>query len=682
MARDPRYDILFEPVQIGPVTAPNRFYQVPHCSGMGNQKPQTLNAMREIKAEGGWGVVCTEYCSIHPSSDDHPGAYCTIWDEGDVRNLADMTDRVHRHGALAGVELWYGGYSSPNRLSRQAGFASESMPGWQADPVQTRAMDKADIAELRRWNREAAIRSKQAGFDIIYVYAGHGYLIQQFLSRLTNTRTDEYGGSLENRVRLLRELIEETREAVGDKRAVAVRLAVDELQGPAGITCDGEGREIVEMLAEEPDLWDVNISDFPADAMTSRFVKEGAQEDYIAFVKNVTTKPVVGVGRFTSPDTMVSQIKRGIMDMIGAARPSIADPFLPKKIEEGRPEDIRECIGCNTCVSFNGQGTPMRCTQNPTKGEEWRRGWHPEVIPARDNDDQILVIGAGPAGLEAARALGQRGHQVALAEASNDLGGRVTREATLPGLAEWARVRDWRLGQIEKMPNVDIFRASDMTAPEVLEFSAARVALATGSTWRRDGRGRGAKFPIPGADQAHVYSPDDIMDGVRPEGPVLVYDDEWYVMGSLVAETLRAHGCEVTLVSSSNAVSEASMRFLDQKRIQRHMMECDIDLVLAHRLTKIGESEVDLACTYSGMARSLSCESVVLVTSRQPRDELWHALNADPAALEKAGVVQVERIGDCLAPATIAAAVHSGHLYARTYGIDYDMETLRDRVVI
>ncbi|MBT7615237.1 MAG: NADH:flavin oxidoreductase, partial [Rhodospirillaceae bacterium] len=113
MARDPRYDILFEPVQIGPVTAPNRFYQVPHCSGMGNQKPQTLNAMREIKAEGGWGVVCTEYCSIHPSSDDHPGAYCTIWDEGDVRNLADMTDRVHRHGALAGVELWYGGYSSP-----------------------------------------------------------------------------------------------------------------------------------------------------------------------------------------------------------------------------------------------------------------------------------------------------------------------------------------------------------------------------------------------------------------------------------------------------------------------------------------------------------------------------------------------------------------------------------------
>src|SRR5690606_2820396 len=130
--------------------------------------------------------------------------------------------------------------------------------------------------------------------------------------------------------------------------------------------------------AELPDLWDVNISSFRNDAPTSRFAKEGAQEDYVAFVKSVTTRPVVGVGRFTSPDTMVSQIRRGILDMIGAARPSIADPFLPRKIEEGRPEDIRECIGCNICISFNGMGAPMRCTQNPTVGEEWRRGWHPE----------------------------------------------------------------------------------------------------------------------------------------------------------------------------------------------------------------------------------------------------------------------------------------------------------------
>jgi dimethylamine/trimethylamine dehydrogenase len=163
------------------------------------------------------------------------------------------------------------------------------------------------------------------------------------------------------------------------------------------------------------------------------------------YVKSITSKPVVTVGRFTSPDTMVSQVRRGITDFIGAARPSIADPFLPRKIEEGRPEEIRECIGCNICYSGDSLSVPIRCTQNPTMGEEWRRGWHPERIQAKSSDATVLVIGAGPAGLEATRALGQRGYNVMLAEASTELGGRVTQECRLPGLAEWGRVRDYRV---------------------------------------------------------------------------------------------------------------------------------------------------------------------------------------------------------------------------------------------
>ena len=155
---------------------------------------------------------------------------------------------------------------------------------------------------------------------------------------------------------------------------------MDELLGPKGITCESEGREVVEMLAELPDLWDVNISEWNNDSATSRFEKEGYQEPYISFVKSLTSKPVVGVGRYTSPDTMVSLIQRGVLDMIGAARPSIADPFLPKKIEEGRIDEIRECIGCNICVAGDWLSVPMRCTQNPSMGEEWRRGWHPERI--------------------------------------------------------------------------------------------------------------------------------------------------------------------------------------------------------------------------------------------------------------------------------------------------------------
>ena len=210
-----RYELLFEPVRIGPVTAPNRFYQVPHCTGMGFRMPQSLAAMRETKAEGGWGVVCTEYCSIHPSSDDLPLPSASLWDDDDVRAQALMVEKVHRHGSLAGVELWHGGGTSANLYTRDVAMGPRSRPARGVDPVQCRAMDKRDIRELRRWHAEAARRARSAGFDIVYVYATHGYLLSQFLSR-ENQREDEYGGSLENRVRLVRELLEDTREAVGD----------------------------------------------------------------------------------------------------------------------------------------------------------------------------------------------------------------------------------------------------------------------------------------------------------------------------------------------------------------------------------------------------------------------------------------------------------------------------------
>ena len=207
------------------------------------------------------------------------------------------------------------------------------MPNLAGHPFQTRAMDKADIRTLRHWHRRAAIRAREAGFDVVYVYATHGYLLSNFLNPRINDRSDEYGGSLENRVRLVRELIEDAKEAVGDRCAVAVRFSADEEIGEDGQPIHGERRDMLAMLADLPDLWDINIADYSLEMGVSRFVKEASLEPYMAWVKSVTTKPVVTVGRFTSPDTMVSQVKRGITDFIGAARPSIADPFLPRKIE-------------------------------------------------------------------------------------------------------------------------------------------------------------------------------------------------------------------------------------------------------------------------------------------------------------------------------------------------------------
>ena len=433
MSRDPRYDILFEPVKIGPVEAKNRFYQVPHCTGMGWLRPQMLAALRGMKAEGGWAVVNTEYCSIHPTSDDLPHVSASLWDDADIKANALMTEAVHRHDALAGAELWYGGSRSPNLFTRQASLDVASMPCWTGDPYQSRAMDKADIREFRQWHRDAALRAKAAGFDIVYVYATHGYMLSNFLSPVINQRGDEYGGSLVNRVRLVRELIEETKEAVGESCGVAMRFAADAASDEDGAPILGERAEMFALLAELPDLWDINIRDYSYEMGVSRFVKEASLEPYMTFVRSQTSKPVVTVGRFTSPETMLSQVKRGIVDFIGAARPSIADPFLPKKIEEGRLEEIRECIGCNICYTGDGKGVPIRCTQNPTIGEEWRRGWHPEKIAPKSGEATVLVVGAGPAGLECSRALGQRGYKVMLAEARRELGGRVTSGSALAG---------------------------------------------------------------------------------------------------------------------------------------------------------------------------------------------------------------------------------------------------------
>ena len=159
-------------------------------------------------------------------------------------------------------------------------------------------------------------------------------------------------------------------------------------------------------------------------------------------VKALTTKPVVDVGRYTSPDRKASLNLGGKLDLIGAASPSIADPYLPNKVAEGRVDEIRECIGCNICRSGNNERAPIHCTQNPTMGEEWRRGWHPEHLPRVSSARHMLIIGGGPAGLECARACGQRGFKVTLAEASGQLGGRIIREATLPGLNTWQKVRD------------------------------------------------------------------------------------------------------------------------------------------------------------------------------------------------------------------------------------------------
>ena len=666
--RDPRYDILFEPIDIGPVTAKNRFYQVPHCNGMGYRDPTALAWMRGVKAEGGWAVVCTEQVELHHTSDITPYIELRLWDDRDIPMLARMADRVHEFGALAGIELAYNGLNAPNSYGREVPMAPTALPvmTFTYDPVQARAMTRRDIRDLRRWHRAAALRARRAGFDLVYVYAGHALtVLHHFLSRRYNQRTDEYGGSLENRVRLLKEVLIDTREAVGDTCAVPCRISMDELLGADGLE-KSEAEDAIGLLADIPDLWDLVLAGWENDSRTSRFAPEGTHESFIDGVRKLTTRPVVAVGRYTSPDRMVSVIRKGLVDLIGCARPSIADPFLPRKIEEGRLEDIRECIGCNICVSGDFTMSPIRCTQNPTMGEEWRKGWHPERIRPKASDKSVLLVGAGPAGLEAAQALGKRGYDVTLAEKGTELGGRVARECRLPGLSAWGRVRDYREQQLHQLPNVRTYFDSELDAGSVLEFGFPRVVVATGARWRRDGVGHHWTRPMPIAHGARVLTPDDVMDGTTlPAGrPVMVWDDDHYYMGGLMAEVLADMGCETHYLTPASEVSTWTRSTMEQRFIHARLLEKGVKVHPFANLDAIAEGVVTASCAITGGAEEVEVDAVVLVTSREPEDRLARDLEARAADWRDAGVESVVTIGDALAPATIAHAVYAGRRYA------------------
>ncbi len=665
MTRDPRYDILFQPLAIGPVTAKNRLYQVPHCNGGGYRDPSAAAEMRRVKAEGGWGVIFTEQCEVHPTSEITPFIELRLWEDQDIPAIARMAEAMKSHGALAGIQLAYSGINGPNFYSREVPLAPTALPirTFTNDPVSARAMDLTDIRNLRRWFVNAFKRSQTAGFDLVCLYGAHGFgIFQHFLSRMTNHRGDEYGGSLENRSRFLREVVADCRDAVGGSMGIALRLSLDE-GGDLGFS-NAELRDFIEMHGDLPDIWDLAHGAWEDCSASSRFKGEGAQESLVSGIRGLTSKPIVGVGRFTSPDTMVRMIRSGVLDFIGCARPSIADPFLPLKIDAGRVEDIRECIGCNICIAGDMTQGLSRCTQNPSFMEEWRKGWHPERMNKKGPSSRVLVVGSGPAGLEAALSLARRGYEVALAEAGLEPGGRVARECRLPGLAEWGRVRDYRVGQLGKLANVETYFDSRLDAAQILEFGFEHVCIATGSIWRRDGVARQHVVPME-ISGLPVFTPDDLMAGKIPAGKVVLFDDDHYYMGGVLAELLARNGAKVILVTPAAFVSDWTQNTLEQRFIHRRLVESGVEIRLNRGVVRIDDGVVVSDCAYTGATEMIEADAVVLVTSRVSDDALHHDLMRRKADWQDAGIATVQLIGDAAAPGPIAWATYAGHRYAR-----------------
>jgi dimethylamine/trimethylamine dehydrogenase len=453
----------------------------------------------------------------------------------------------------------------------------------------------------------------------------------------------------------------------------------------------------VELMHREGvcDLWAVKIGDYEEwgeDAGSSRFRKSNWMRPFVSHVKSIVgaKTPVVNNGRFTSPDDMVTAIRAGQCDVIGAARPSIADPFLPTKISEGRVEDIRECIGCNICVSRMQQQALLSCTQNATSGEEYRRNWHPESFEPAANPCSVLVVGAGPAGMECAMVLGKRGYTVHLRDSAPELGGHWRDVARYPRCSEYGRVISYRKIQLEKLRNVQVHLGiPPMTADHVLQYGADKVVIATGAHWATDGVGAELHRPIPGADassRADVLTPEQVMAGKPISGKnVVVLDGDGYFTGVSMAELLADQGKSVTLVTNMNMITEFAKYTMEMPNNKRMLHEKRVRIMTNHWAHSFEPGRLHLFYLYRDSAGlyeiapgrwgrrtgdeliDLPCDALVLVTSRVPDGALYAELKARRAEWPRNDVQAVYRIGDCHAPRQALNAIFDGHRLAREF---------------
>lgn len=686
MPRNAKYDVLFEPLTIGPKTMKNRFYQAPHCTGFGDVMPGAQSHHRAMKAEGGWAVVNTEATSIAPDWEwAGEMTQSRFWDDSDLPNWRLLTERAHEHDALVGIELHAG-------ASFVTGFDSR-MPGrhlhnrledgaWMGAVIE---LDRAGIREVQQEYVRAAVRSRDAGFDIINVWGGEvASLPVLFLMRLHNQRTDEYGGSLENRARFWLETLEVVREAVGDTCAVAARFCIDSLHNnDLGIRVDEEGIGFIEMADDLVDFWDVQVGGETAhlwikDAGPSRFYDENFQAPWVRRIRPHTKKPIIGVGRFTNPDTMVAAIRGGQLDAIGAARPTISDPFLPNKIRDGRLDEIRECIGCNVCVSRVNAGWHLVCTQNATAGEEYRRGWHPEKFSRAANADKdVLVVGAGPAGMECAMVLGKRQmNRVHLVDAGPQLGGHLHWVSGLRGMSAWRRVIDYRTIGLGKLRNVDVILGQRLSAEAVIEYGAEIVVIATGARWGGDGTNGWTHRPIPGADpsQPNILTPEQLVVSAKPVPGerVVVLDIEGYFMGVSLAERLARDGKQVTLVTPFGEPAPYMSFTGEQVHMIPMLTELGVSIETDRLVTALDGSTVHGAASHHlDQVCQWTADAIVLATHRLADMSLYEDVTADPDRLAEAGVEAVYRIGDCVAPRPqVADAIFDGQRLAREIDSD------------
>jgi mycofactocin system FadH/OYE family oxidoreductase 2 len=658
------YPHLFSPLQIGNVTVRNRIMQTAHvklfaANGVDSQRNVDYQAAR---AKGGAGLLITGNRVVHPTSTTGfprvAWAYLRDALEADRR----LTDAVHEHGAAIFAQLNHFGLNassdSADDLRVLWGPSAVKSPAYGETP---KAMEHEDIREVSEWWAHSAELSREGGFDGTEVHISHSYLLHQFLSPLYNKRTDEYGGSFENRLRFAREVIAEVRRRVGGDWVVGVRISLsdfipgaldveDAVRVARGLEADGQIDYVNVTAAGYHNIFmAIQPSDEP----------DGYLVDLAAQVKAAVALPVFTVGGIKDPALAEQILAERKADMVAMTRAQIADAEFANKVREGREEEIVHCIrGNQGCIGRVFKGLPIACTVNPAAGREGRLG---PLVPA-ERPARWVVAGGGPAGMKAAVTLARRGHTVTLLERSDGLGGQVNLILRTPGRDEFDWIRRDLEAQLRKA-GVDLRLGSEATAESVRALAPDGVVVATGAVPSTTGFSSVNPLAetLAGVERENVVTGWDVLLDSRPVGDrVVVLDDDGSRYAAGVIEVLLDRGKRVEMVSRWHALFPGTLTTLDLPHLYRRLLSKGLTYRLNSWASAIQGSSVSIFNLYTGTAETLEdVDTVVLATGASANDELYFALRGT--------IDNLHRIGDCLAPRKLDHAIYEGELAGREW---------------
>lgn len=646
---------LFSPLKIGTVEVKNRISFQPHLTNLavGNLPSERQMYYWGERAKGGAGLIITEELTVHPTDMAYE-KLIDVYHKEVIPGFKRITDYAHQFDARIFAQLNHNGQQGDGSLSR--------LPVWAPSPVPDvlfretpKEMEPEDIEEVARYYAKSAIHAREGGFDGIELQFGHSSLARQFLSPLTNYRTDEYGGSLENRMRAPLKFIAAVRRAVGNDFTLGVRMCADEMI-PGGLDL-AQVQEICARLEASGliDFMDLSIATF-----YNLYLVEGSMHTPLGYtiplaagIRERIKLPVFCTGRINDPVMAEKVLAAGQADMIGMCRALICDPFLPKKAKEGRLDDLRYCIACNQgCIGRIGMNKTIGCVQNPAVGRE--KEWGEGTLEKASVKKKVIVVGGGPAGMWAAKMAGRRGHDVALYDRNENLGGQVATAMKGAGRDEFGVIVRNEKEQVSKA-GAAVKLGVEVTAEQVLAQKPDVVIIATGSVPK--------ERPVPGADGPAVHNVWQVLNNeVEMGNKVCLIDYDGHQRATSTAEFLANQGKSVHIITSSLFIGAelgpTQDLYLSRQRLLQKGVTFTPDIAVMEIAGEAGEKRIKGFNVYSNAWDEWGpYDSIVLAMGQRVDEALYLSL--------KGKVNELYRIGDAVAPRKVDMAIWEGHRVGR-----------------